>query len=67
MSNPWPISGFEAVNNIIAHAHATRAAITVQYHQDTCISVDDGVGGAAEHRGTGLIGLRQRVNDYGSL
>src|SRR5699024_2331653 len=60
----------EAVNNIIAHAHATRAAITVQYHQDTLyISVDDdGVGGAAEHRGTGLIGLRQRVESIdGSL
>ena len=45
-------------------------APSIRAHQDTLyISVDDdGVGGAAEHRGTGLIGLRQRVESIdGSL
>lgn len=53
----------EAVNNIIAHAEAEHATVLVQRSGDTLHIVveDDGVGGAAERRGTGLSGLRQRV------
>lgn len=53
----------EAVNNIIAHAQAKHAEVTVRRIGRTLsITVsDDGVGGAEESRGTGLTGLRQRV------
>lgn len=53
----------EAVNNIISHAAAARASVTVRRTGDTMsIAVDDdGVGGADERSGTGLTGLRQRV------
>src|SRR5699024_2578211 len=53
----------ETVNNIIAHAEAEHATVLVQRSGDTLHIVveDDGVGGAAERRGTGLSGLRQRV------
>lgn len=53
----------EAVNNIIAHAQAHHAAITVRRTGQTLrITVqDDGSGGADQSRGTGLTGLRQRV------
>lgn len=53
----------EAVNNIIAHAQARHASVTVRRAGPTLdITVeDDGVGGADEVRGTGLTGLRQRV------
>lgn len=53
----------EAVNNIIAHAKAEHAFVTVTQKGDRVqIEIDDdGIGGADERRGSGLIGLRQRV------
>lgn len=53
----------EAVNNIIAHADAEHASVAVRRTGDRLkISIDDdGAGGADERRGSGLIGLRQRV------
>ena len=53
----------EAVNNIIAHARAEHASVAaVRTGERLTIAVDDdGVGGADERGGTGLTGLRQRV------
>lgn len=53
----------EAVNNIISHAQADHASVTVRGAGGTMsITVDDdGAGGADERTGTGLTGLRQRV------
>lgn len=53
----------EAVNNIIAHARAGLASVVAVRagHRLTITVSDDGVGGADERAGTGLTGLRQRV------
>ncbi|WP_223881071.1 sensor histidine kinase [Nesterenkonia ebinurensis] len=53
----------EAMNNVIAHAEAEHASVTVQRTRDSLeIAIDDdGAGGADEQSGTGLTGLRQRV------
>lgn len=53
----------EAVNNIVSHAEAQYASVTVRREGERLrIEIDDdGVGGADERRGSGLIGLRQRV------
>jgi signal transduction histidine kinase len=53
----------EALANAAKHAHAAEIAVTVE---ETCgiarLSVsDDGVGGADAARGSGLVGLRDRV------
>lgn len=57
----------EAINNITKHASATKGQIDV--HEDGArlvVSVaDDGVGGADLERGTGLLGLRDRVESLG--
>ncbi|MDT7561991.1 MAG: hypothetical protein QOG76_615, partial [Pseudonocardiales bacterium] len=53
----------EAVTNTTKHAHASAAHVTVE-QRDTLLHLsirDDGVGGADPTRGTGLIGLRDRV------
>jgi signal transduction histidine kinase len=53
----------EALTNVLKYAHATRATIRAR-DEDGAVVVeleDDGVGGADERRGTGLIGLRDRV------
>jgi signal transduction histidine kinase len=53
----------EAITNTIKHARAARAEVTVE-QRDGRLWVrvrDDGVGGAATHRGSGLIGLHDRV------
>jgi PAS domain S-box-containing protein len=57
----------EALTNVAKHAHATRVRITVDV-DDRWISLtvrDDGVGGADPSRGTGLIGLQDRVAALG--
>ncbi|MFJ5307007.1 sensor histidine kinase [Streptomyces sp. NPDC088350] len=53
----------EAVTNALKHARATTIAIDVR-HEDGVLRLavaDDGVGGADPDRGTGLLGLRDRV------
>ena len=59
----------EALTNAAKHAHATTANIDVDV--DTAQSVvritvsDDGVGGADPELGSGLLGLRDRVEAAG--
>jgi signal transduction histidine kinase len=58
----------EALTNVLKHAHATHADVTVRYQPDELhIEVrDDGVGAAtANGSGHGLIGVRERVKIYG--
>jgi signal transduction histidine kinase len=57
----------EALTNTTKHAHASTAHITVE-QRDTQLHLsisDDGDGGADPTRGTGLIGLRDRVQALG--
>jgi PAS domain S-box-containing protein len=53
----------EALTNAARHAHATRAVIEVELARGrlTIAVADDGVGGAAADKGTGLRGLSDRV------
>jgi signal transduction histidine kinase len=53
----------EALTNVIKHANAERAAVSIALDAGTLtIEVhDDGVGGADPARGTGLLGLADRV------
>ena len=60
----------EALTNVVKHARATRAAVRVELSNGVLsIEVnDDGWGGADPVRGTGLTGLRDRVEaNAGSL
>lgn len=53
----------EGVTNAVRHSRASTCTIDVQ---EGAVSVtDDGVGIPAEHRGSGLAGLRRRVEDAG--
>ena len=57
----------EALTNATKHAHASCAQITVEAH-DTLLDLsirDDGVGGADPAGGSGLVGLRDRVQALG--
>jgi signal transduction histidine kinase len=53
----------EMLANAVKHARASVASVTVEQRQGTLsISIrDDGVGGADPSRGTGLVGLYDRV------
>ncbi|MBT2206680.1 sensor histidine kinase [Actinomadura sp. NEAU-AAG7] len=53
----------EALTNISRHSGARRAAVTVRRHRDRLLLWigDDGDGGADETRGSGLAGIRHRV------
>jgi signal transduction histidine kinase len=57
----------EALTNAAKHAHASRAHVTVEQRDGLLhLSIrDDGVGGADPAGGTGLIGLRDRVQALG--
>jgi signal transduction histidine kinase len=57
----------EALTNTSKHARAQRAEVTVEDHDNTLrLRVrDDGVGGAQPQQGSGLIGLRDRVEALG--
>jgi signal transduction histidine kinase len=57
----------EALTNAAKHAGATRVWVSVRIDQDPlCLSIrDDGVGGADPTRGSGLIGLKDRVEAIG--
>ena len=60
----------EAITNITRHSDATRARVSVTERENTLrIDVhDDGRGGAGEGAGTGLAGIRTRVEAHdGSL
>ncbi|MET9172652.1 histidine kinase [Streptomyces misionensis] len=53
----------EALANVVKHAHAAQAEVSVERIGDTiliCVS-DDGVGGADSAAGSGLAGLAKRV------
>jgi signal transduction histidine kinase len=57
----------EALTNTAKHAAAGQAAIVVEERGDVlrlCVS-DDGAGGADPSRGSGLVGLRDRVESMG--
>jgi signal transduction histidine kinase len=53
----------EALTNAAKYAHASKIRLTVDVHDGWLVLTirDDGVGGADPSRGTGLIGLRDRV------
>jgi len=55
----------EALTNAIKHAHATAITLTAEADADDHVLrvavCDDGVGGADVTRGTGLVGLKDRV------
>jgi signal transduction histidine kinase len=57
----------EAITNVAKYAHATRAAVAVERSDGiaTVVVSDDGVGGADPGRGSGLIGLSDRVEALG--
>jgi signal transduction histidine kinase len=59
----------EALTNACKHAHASAARITVETDAaDSVLRVavcDDGAGGAEFARGTGLVGLKDRVEALG--
>jgi len=57
----------EALTNAAKHANALRAAVHVEAVTDVLrISVrDDGCGGASFTRGTGLVGLKDRIEALG--
>ncbi|MEU6665909.1 DUF4118 domain-containing protein [Streptomyces sp. NPDC046727] len=65
------VSGYyvvsEALTNVVKHARASAATVTVEQRDETlCLTVrDDGVGGADFSRGTGLVGLKDRVEALG--
>jgi signal transduction histidine kinase len=57
----------ESLTNTTKHAHASRANVAVE-ERDSMLRVsirDDGVGGADPARGSGLTGLRDRVEALG--
>jgi len=53
----------EALTNVAKHAGATRASVTVARRGDRLLVeiTDDGHGGASPESGSGLAGLRDRV------
>jgi PAS domain S-box-containing protein len=57
----------EALTNAAKHAEASRVQIDLHVEEETlCLSVvDDGVGGADPSGGSGLIGLKDRVEALG--
>jgi signal transduction histidine kinase len=57
----------EALTNTAKYGRASHARVTVQQRDSVLwLSVgDDGVGGAEPARGSGLIGLRDRVEALG--
>src|SRR4051794_7748810 len=57
----------EALTNASKHANATRVWVSLRVEDDTLLlSIrDDGVGGADSKRGSGLTGLRDRIEALG--
>ncbi|WP_345046387.1 DUF4118 domain-containing protein [Streptomyces rameus] len=65
------VSGYyiisEALTNVVKHARAAGVTVTVEGGAEALVLTvhDDGVGGADLSRGTGLVGLRDRVEALG--
>lgn len=57
----------EALTNVAKHASATTAAVHLEHQPDRLVVrvEDDGIGGADVTRGSGLLGLRDRVAAVG--
>ncbi len=57
----------EAITNVAKYAQATRARVAVERSNGmaTAVVSDDGIGGAEPGRGSGLIGLTDRVEALG--
>ena len=57
----------EALTNAIKHAHASLVHVIVETAGDRLLAAvtDDGVGGAVTNRGSGLVGLVDRVEALG--
>jgi signal transduction histidine kinase len=57
----------EALANVAKHSHATRATVTIVRNGDRMVTeiTDNGVGGADPGRGSGLLGLSDRVAALG--
>jgi signal transduction histidine kinase len=57
----------EALTNATKHARASYVRVNVERNNGYALVevADDGVGGADQHRGTGLRGLRDRVEALG--
>jgi signal transduction histidine kinase len=57
----------EALTNVSKHANATGVWVDVQLTEETLhLSIrDDGVGGTDPSRGSGLTGLRDRIESLG--
>jgi len=57
----------EALANVVKHAHASHASVTVRANGDTATVVveDDGDGGANVGHGSGLRGLQDRAQTLG--
>jgi signal transduction histidine kinase len=56
----------EALTNIAKHSNARRAAVKVRRSEDRLQLqiIDDGDGGADEHNGSGLVGIRRRIEAH---
>jgi signal transduction histidine kinase len=57
----------ETVTNTTKHAEASRVEVTVERRKEglwVCVQ-DDGVGGADPARGSGLVGLKERIEAIG--
>jgi signal transduction histidine kinase len=57
----------EALTNAVKHAQASQVNVRAEIAEDTlCLSIqDDGIGGADLRKGSGLIGLKDRVEALG--
>jgi signal transduction histidine kinase len=58
----------EGLTNVLKHAHASRADVTVRYQpRELLVEVRDDGGGrsASDGLGHGLVGIRERVKIYG--
>ena len=57
----------EALTNAAKYAQASQVRVSVDADEaNLCLSIaDDGVGGADSHKGSGLIGLIDRVEALG--
>jgi signal transduction histidine kinase len=57
----------EALTNIAKHAHASAAKVSAHADKDHLyLSIrDNGIGGADSHKGSGLVGLTDRVEGLG--
>ncbi|MFF7653195.1 sensor histidine kinase [Streptomyces sp. NPDC007983] len=56
----------EALTNVARHSHARNVTVTVRRHDGRLRLrvTDDGRGGADEHGGSGLVGIRRRVGAH---